>query len=117
MKALSLNQPWADLIVNGKKTIETRKWKTNFRGEFYIHSSMKFDGEYCKKFNIIPVTGAILGKAELIDIKEYKNKEDFEKDNNKHFAKNIVRYGFILKNARRITPIKYKGKLNFFEVK
>ncbi len=39
MKVLSLKQPFAELILSGKKTIELRKWNTKFRGEFLIHSS------------------------------------------------------------------------------
>ncbi len=118
MKALSLKQPWAELIVSGKKTIETRKWKTNFRGEFFIHSSKNSDLEYCDEINLKDlVTGCLIGKAELVDVKEYKSKEEFDKDYNKHFAKIFVRYGFRLKNNHRIKPIPLKGKLNFFEVK
>src|ERR1041385_6407776 len=33
VKALSLKQPWAELMVQGKKTVELRNWKTKFRGD------------------------------------------------------------------------------------
>jgi hypothetical protein len=36
MKALSLKEPWATLVASGKKTIETRKWRTNYRGPVLI---------------------------------------------------------------------------------
>lgn len=39
MKTLSLKQPFAELILSGKKKIELRKWNTSFRGEFLIHAS------------------------------------------------------------------------------
>ncbi len=39
MKALSLTEPYATLIKLGKKKIETRSFKTNYRGELYIHAS------------------------------------------------------------------------------
>ena len=39
MKSLSLKQPWAELVIQGKKSIELRKWKTSFKGEFYVHAS------------------------------------------------------------------------------
>lgn len=39
MKALSIMQPHAELIRNGKKVIETRSWGTNYRGEILIHAS------------------------------------------------------------------------------
>ena len=39
MKCLSVCQPFAELIVQGKKTIELRKWNTKFRGEFLVHAA------------------------------------------------------------------------------
>lgn len=39
MKAISLTQPWADLIALGAKRIETRSWSTHFRGRLAIHAS------------------------------------------------------------------------------
>lgn len=40
MKVLSLLQPWASLVVLGHKKIETRSWKTDYRGEILIHASV-----------------------------------------------------------------------------
>ncbi len=39
MKALSIRQPWAWLILNAGKDIENRDWPTKFRGAFLIHAS------------------------------------------------------------------------------
>lgn len=39
MKALSIRQPWAWLIVNGFKDIENRSWDTKYRGAVLIHAS------------------------------------------------------------------------------
>ncbi len=121
MKALSLKQPWAELVVSGKKTIELRKWKTNFRGEFLIHASRVPDSNAMKRFGFenLPL-GMIVGKAELVDVKDYKIlKEEFEKDKDKHLAtSDWGEYGFILKNPRRLEkPIQAKGSLNFWEFK
>lgn len=38
MKALSLTQPWAWLVIHGGKDIENRKWNTKFRGRFLVHA-------------------------------------------------------------------------------
>lgn len=38
MKALTIQQPWAMLIALGAKKIETRSWKTNYRGPLAIHA-------------------------------------------------------------------------------
>lgn len=39
MKVLSLTEPYATLIKEGKKKIETRSFKTSYCGELYIHAS------------------------------------------------------------------------------
>ena len=39
MKALTIKQPWADLIIAGVKDIENRTWKTSYRGRVLIHTS------------------------------------------------------------------------------
>lgn len=41
MKAISIRQPWAWLIVNGFKDIENRSWNTKFRGPILIHASSR----------------------------------------------------------------------------
>ena len=56
VKVLSIKEPYATLICNKKKSIETRSYKTNYRGELYIHASVsKIDKE-------------ILNSKELMDI-------------------------------------------------
>lgn len=44
MKCISLHQPWASLVVYGKKRVETRSWPTTYRGPLLIHASSKWDG-------------------------------------------------------------------------
>lgn len=39
IKVLSLMEPWASLIAFGPKRIETRSWRTSYRGPLYIHAS------------------------------------------------------------------------------
>src|SRR2546427_6775937 len=39
LRALSIRQPWAWLVVNGYKDIENRSWRTNHRGSLLIHAS------------------------------------------------------------------------------
>ncbi|HEY1074079.1 MAG TPA: ASCH domain-containing protein [Patescibacteria group bacterium] len=39
MKAISLKQPYANWIAEGKKTLETRTWATKHRGNLLIVSS------------------------------------------------------------------------------
>ena len=39
MKALTLTQPWASLVAVGAKRIETRSWRTDYRGPIAIHAA------------------------------------------------------------------------------
>src|ERR1700689_5364039 len=42
MKALTLTQPWASLVAVGAKRIETRSWRTPYRGPLAIHAAKTF---------------------------------------------------------------------------
>ena len=44
MRALSLTQPWATLVMLGDKRIETRSWQTPYRGWIAIHAAKGFPG-------------------------------------------------------------------------
>ena len=121
MKCLSVSQPFAELIITGKKTIELRKWNTSFRGEFLIHAPIKIKTADCKRLKINDkfVTGAIVGKAELYDVKKYNSVKEINQDKNLHFASKDYHnkaYGFLLKKGRSFRiPIPCKGQLGFFE--
>ncbi|MDQ3903497.1 MAG: ASCH domain-containing protein [Thermoproteota archaeon] len=124
MKCLSLKQPYAELLVSGKKTIELRNWNTSFRGKFLVHASKNIDKERLDflgiDYNNLTL-GAIIGSALLYDVKQYRNKIELELDKNKHLADieefGFCRYGFMIKNTRRFKrSIPYPGMLKFFEV-
>lgn len=117
MKVLSLKQPYAELILQGRKKIELRKWNTKFRGEFLIHASKNVDEIAMKKFcfDKLPI-GCIVGKAFLKDVKVYKNSTEFNEDKDLHLAsEEWGNHGFILENPERMNPVCCKGKLGFWE--
>ena len=123
MKCLSVSQPYADLIVQGKKIIELRTWNTKFRGEFLIHAPFKIKKDACKRLGIDETelrTGVIIGKAEIYDVKVYNSVSELKADYKKHFATEEFlrhKYGFLLKKPQELRmPIPYKGSLGFFNV-
>jgi hypothetical protein len=75
--ALSLLQPWASLVIIGLKKIETRSWRTAYRGPLFIHASLGKKGKvlateppfakHIPDFDKLPF-GAIIGQVELEDI-------------------------------------------------
>ena len=60
MKALTVKNPWATLIAQGKKTIETRTWATNYRGPLLICASTNPSGSNA---------GHAVCIADLVDIR------------------------------------------------
>lgn len=59
MKALSIQQPWAWLIVNGYKDIENRDWITHYRGSILIHAGKQIDNNILTEMLALS-TGGIL---------------------------------------------------------
>lgn len=122
MKCLSVCQPFADLIVSGAKTIELRRWSTRYRGNILIHAPLNIRYHDCERLNIDKncITGAIIGKARLVDVKVYTNPVQLRQDSLYHMAGDGFesnRYGFVLTGAQRFKEtIPYKGKLGLFEV-
>jgi len=124
MKALSIKEPFATLIRDGIKIYETRSFKTNYRGEIYIHASLTLSkSENVKKANkylrsdIKP--GYILCKCELVDcipmtkeFIDYINNETNESDYGRY---ELGRYAWKLRVIEILPePIKAKGKLGIW---
>ena len=112
-------------MAQGRKKIELRSWNTKFRGEFLIHAPIRVRTKDLQRLKINKrpvVTGAIIGKAEIYDVKKYETKTELAKDYQFHLASKLEfknkKYGFLIKNPKMFRiPIPYKGKLGLFEVK
>ena len=129
MKVLSLTEPYATIIKEGKKAIETRSWKTNYRGKLYIHaSSTKIPKEYRENkdlMNLVDINnlnyGYIVCSCELIDCVEMTDEFIEEvKLNKEEYISGIYargRYAWILKNIQILDkPIKAKGHLGIWNL-
>ena len=46
MKALSIRQPWAWLIVHGYKDVENQSWSTDYRGPVLVHAGKTLDPRF-----------------------------------------------------------------------
>lgn len=112
--ALSVRQPWADLIVDGIKDVENRSWPARFRGTILIHAPRKVDWEAVERLQDLlgpresyqPVTGAIVGMTEIVDCVAQHPGRFFTGP-----------YGFVLRNSRRFPePVPLPGRLGIFEV-
>jgi hypothetical protein len=145
MKVLSLLQPFASLIVVGAKRIETRPWKTQYRGPLLIHASTRFPKDYrelCQKeyfsdyvpdWKVLP-RGQVIGRADLVDFIPTDELEAFfnmpsglvsvggktwRLTKQEHAFGNYTpnRFGWLLKNPVEFNdPLPAKGSLSLWEL-
>lgn len=124
MKVLSIKEPFATLIKDGVKIYETRSWKTNYRGEIYIHASLSLskseNAEMANKFLKSKINpGYILCRCELIncilmteEFIQYINSETKEGMYGRYLE---GRYAWELKVLEVLNePILAKGKLGIW---
>lgn len=122
MKALTVKEPWASLIINGYKKYEFRSWKTNYRGKLLIHAGLSLDRAVTDKFsdyNLEYGQGEIIGEATLTDcilVNEKLNMELKEKDSLVYgHSDHTGIYAWKLDNVIKYDkPIKCKGKLGLW---
>jgi hypothetical protein len=116
MKCLTIQQPYADLIVHGAKDIENRSWSTRYRGPLAIHAGLTVDRDMLRELRRacreqgIPCppahTGAIVGIVDLVDIVTESDSEWFTGP-----------YGWVLTNPRVAEkPLPYRGRIGLYDV-
>ena len=59
LKCLSLWQPWASLLVAGKKRVETRGWEMRHRGPLLIHAAKKWSRDLAVMCQTEPFRSAL----------------------------------------------------------
>lgn len=128
MKAITLIQPWATLVALGEKRIETRSWKTNFRGELAIHAGKRIDkgvfnqpfyNEVLKKYGITPdniKTSAIIATCKIADVIKTESLRYRISEQELAFGNyEPNRFGWILEDLNQIEPIEdVKGMLGLW---
>lgn len=119
MKALSVRQPWAWLIVHGYKDVENRSWLTDYRGELLIHACKTFERDALEwilsKFptlrGAMPLKkqdydlGGLIARVTLVDCTNRCKSPWFTGP-----------YGWVLENPIATAFIPYKGRLGLFEI-
>jgi hypothetical protein len=123
MKALSIKQPWAWLIIHGGKDLENRTWHTKHRGRFLVHASKGMTRqEYCDALDLVlhigdidvmrafPMfhdlqRGGIIGSVELVDSLDHSDSPWY-----------MGQKGFVLRDPKPLPFTPIKGRLQFFEV-
>jgi hypothetical protein len=137
MKALSIKQPYAGLIISGIKNIENRSWSTKYTGQLVIVSTAKPDAatwwepmrKKCAALGVnfpdalCKVNGAALGVVDfnhLVWTREDGNAETDLPTLTEAQVKdwwNPDMIGFILEHPRRLMhPIPVTGRLGLYNL-
>ena len=145
MKCLSLTNPFGPLIVLGKKSVETRGWKTHWRGQLAIHASKGFPGEakrFCEsrmvcqalgwqecpspltqewlddmkhKIKALPL-GCVIGTVNLVDCVRVESIREKLPEQELAFGNyDDGRYAWILEDPKPLPHIPAKGALGLWE--
>jgi hypothetical protein len=142
VKALSLRQPWAHVVLYHGKNIENRHWTTRFRGTFLLHASkgmtraeygdaeefcagvlgwalrerMAFQTEIQRDARF----GGIVGIAKLVDVVPPCERQCFEHDEERLCSHRLwhmpEQFGFVLEHVVPLPFVPFKGSLGFFDV-
>lgn len=102
MYALSIRQPWAELIARGKKKIEHRTWARSHRGDLLIVASASRQDEACVRAKLAPdalVYGAAVCIVDLWKV-----------------AGGMGDYAWHLRNPRRVEPERLRGFASLYTV-
>lgn len=104
MKAISIKQPWANRIISGQKTIETRFWRTDYRGKLLIVSSKRPKSEWA---------GCALGYVSLVDCRPMTPQDEVAA-----MCECLPGlYAWMLENVVAIAaPCPVRGQLRLYEV-
>jgi hypothetical protein len=128
MKALSIQQPWADAVLTGAKRIENRTWRSDYRGNLLIHAGKRFDQDgmtfVMERYNEIGLAlmrpllssasdrrGVLLGMVTMVDC--VRAEAVAEEQASWAFGP----WCFVFENPRIFRePIVYQGALGLFKV-
>ena len=118
--ALSVRQPWAHLIVEGRKRVEVRSWVDPYRGPLWIHAARASDVRAAMHFDLAHVfTGAFVSRVVLLDIVPL-DAHRWERWRSAHCVPGPApanAYGWVLDDARAIEPpVPAAGRLRLFRV-
>lgn len=122
MKALSFRQPWAELILQGRKTMDLRTYSTHYRGRIAVHASQKIEREAALAHGLDPdelATGGIVGTVEVADVIALDD-GSYEAHRDEHLAGRHYReglFGWVLTDPERFPQVvPANGRTSLFNV-
>ena len=122
MKALSFRQPWAELVLQGRKTIDLRTYNSHYRGRIAIHVAKTVERDACWQHDLNPddlAKGAVVGTVELRDVIAL-TEADYNAQRDAHLSGRSYRtgmYSWVLAQPERLPQIiPARGRTNLFNL-
>jgi hypothetical protein len=121
MKALTICQPFARLIVVGEKRVENRTWPTGYRGWLAIHAGKSLKWLRGEKPTPDMAFGAVVGLAKLVDCLDFHDIVNSRHDEKYPWLKRHEHmegpWCWILSDVVRLNePVPYRGQLGLFDI-
>lgn len=125
IRALSIRQPWAALILDGLKTVENRTWPTAWRGTLVIHTGTRPDPAttYVQQAQRVGLTprgdrgtplGAYLGAVELVNVHHHRDCPGWNPGCDPYWAERGL-WHWVLHNPRWLAdPLTGPGRLRLW---
>lgn len=135
MKALTLTQPWASLVASGAKRVETRSWRTGYRGPLAIHAAKTFPADARALCHVEPFRSRLI--AALLDegmvmaealplgqivgitwVEDCVPTVEADVGDEERAFGNFAegRWAWKLREPEAFTPIKYRGALGLWDL-
>jgi hypothetical protein len=117
--ALSVRQPWAELLISGRKSIEIRAWAPDYRGRVWLHTGSKTDPDLERLFGLEGAyKGGFIGSIQLAAVVPMTSDRWIQWRQN-HLDAGQHRHGmlaWIMEAPRRFqTPVTSSGRLGLFK--
>ena len=117
MKALTICQPYAEMIASGEKRIENRTWYTGYRGPLAIHAGKSLGYLRLADMKRWPdmVFGAIIAVGRLVACVPVNVWRDLHRPNHRDWKYAEGPWCWLLRDVRRLDrPIPCSGKLRLW---
>ncbi|MDY2919470.1 MAG: ASCH domain-containing protein [Anaerococcus sp.] len=111
MKALSMYAPYAMFIACKEKKIETRSWKTDYRGDILICSTVEDKNR--KDLKDVLIFGHALAIAKIIDCQPFQEKDRYDACIDDDVDMSGM-YSWFLTDIRPIHPVPIKGQQRIY---
>ena len=119
--ALSIRQPWMDMIIREVKTMEIRSWRVDRRGLIALHAPRRIDFSaayfYGYKNPWTMQRGKIIAVAEIADVMNLDTESwiEFVSKHRQPLPLLEGSYGVLLKNVRPLEhPVVCRGRQMLF---